>query len=81
MSPKVIQGHEKDDRTSGPRTSRLLRRRDKRPQTHYRDEYLTMPGTASGWAHNSEAIQLEQSLSHRWPPILTHSDVWWINPP
>lgn len=36
---------------------------------------LTMPGVG-GWAHNSEAIQLEQSLSHRSPPILAHSGVY-----
>ena len=64
-----------DDYTSGPRISRQLHRRDKRPRMRYKDELLTMPGV-HGWAHNSEAIQLEQSLSHRWPPILPHSGIY-----
>ena len=63
-----------EDYTSGPRISRLLHRRDKRPRMHYRDEFLTIPGMG-GWAHNSEAMQLEQLFSHCSPPILPHSGI------
>lgn len=69
-----------DNCTSGPRISRLLHHRDKRPRTDYRDEFLTIPGVG-GWAHNSEAIQLEQSLSHRSPPISAHSGVYSVLAP